>query len=309
MADATNAKYCTNCAVSLLQPTEVPKTRTDHVEELLRQNHPPLDVELSAFREVVETTPAALEALDLKIAQARELLENLLSARQHAQSHFEDAKSLLHPMRSIPNELLAKIFSHCIMKSYKSKDLDALDPRAAPWQLSGVCRRWRNLAINLPQLWTHLLLDFDKQRGHITGRQCAYKVGLFGERSRGFPMSVYLGSTMDDVTNYPVLPSLEVSIPRWESLCVDLPRISLQCLSGNSFSNLRKLAFYPNEESQWDLDLDIFQPARVPALREFGADTWFPFGEPLISVPLPWAQLTRVFDILVDTDGWIILLK
>ncbi|KAF9029349.1 hypothetical protein BDZ89DRAFT_950608, partial [Hymenopellis radicata] len=148
-----NAKYCTNCTLSLLQPTEVPKTRTDRVEELLRQNHPPLDVELPAFRNVVETTPATLEALDLKIAQARELLDNLLLARQHAQSHFEDAKALLHPMRSIPNELLAKIFSHCIVKFHTDEDLDALDPRAAPWLLSGVCRHWRNLAINLPQLW------------------------------------------------------------------------------------------------------------------------------------------------------------
>ncbi|KAF9009825.1 hypothetical protein BDZ89DRAFT_923584, partial [Hymenopellis radicata] len=119
----------------------------------LRQNHPPLDVELPAFREVVQTMPAALAALDLKIAQTRGLLDTLLSAREQALSHFEDAKALLHPMRSIPNELLAKIFSHCIMKSYKSKDLDALDPRAAPWLLSGVCRHWRNLAINLPQLW------------------------------------------------------------------------------------------------------------------------------------------------------------
>ncbi|KAF9038973.1 hypothetical protein BDZ89DRAFT_933671, partial [Hymenopellis radicata] len=125
-------------------------------------NHPPLDVELSAFHEVVETTPAALEAPDLKIAQARELLENLLSARQHAQSHFEDAKALLHPIRSIPTELLAQIFRHCVVKSPNDEDPDALDPRAAPWLLSGVCRRWRYLTINSPQLWTQLSLDFDK---------------------------------------------------------------------------------------------------------------------------------------------------
>ncbi|KAF9012162.1 hypothetical protein BDZ89DRAFT_919023, partial [Hymenopellis radicata] len=81
------------------------------------------------------------------------LLENLVSARQHAQSHFEDARSLLHPRRSIPNELLAKIFSHCIVKVHHVEEPDGLDPRAAPWLLNGVCRRWRNLATNLPQLW------------------------------------------------------------------------------------------------------------------------------------------------------------
>ncbi|KAF9012165.1 hypothetical protein BDZ89DRAFT_1224236 [Hymenopellis radicata] len=170
MAETTNAKYCTNCTLSLLQPTEVPKTRTDRVEELLHQNHPPLDVELPAFHEVVETTPAALAALDLKIAQARELLENLLSAHQQALSHFEDAKALLHPMRSIPNELLANIFSHCVLKCHDDGDPDALDPRAAPWLFTRVCSRWRNFAVNSPQLWTYLLLDFDKHKGRVTPR-------------------------------------------------------------------------------------------------------------------------------------------
>ncbi len=132
MADTTNAKICTNCALSLLQPIEAPKTRTDRVEELLRQNHPPLDVELSAFREVAETTRAALEAFDLKISQARELLENLASVRQHVQLRFDDAKAILHPMRSLPNELLVKIFSYCIETSHHEHAPDTLDPRAAP---------------------------------------------------------------------------------------------------------------------------------------------------------------------------------
>ncbi|KAF9012181.1 hypothetical protein BDZ89DRAFT_931506, partial [Hymenopellis radicata] len=119
----------------------------------LRQNHPPLDVELSAFRKVAEDTRATLEDLDLKIVQARELLENLLSARQQAQSRFEDAKSILHPMRSIPSELLTEIFRYCIQTTYRVEDLDALDPRGAPWLLTRVCHRWRDLAIGSSQLW------------------------------------------------------------------------------------------------------------------------------------------------------------
>ncbi|KAF9012948.1 hypothetical protein BDZ89DRAFT_963355, partial [Hymenopellis radicata] len=96
-----------------------------------------------------------------KIFQARQLLENLLSARQRAESHFEEAKSVLHPMRSIPNELLAEIFGHCILKDYNDlEDPDPLDPRTSPWLLTRVSRRWRNLAVSLPQLWTYLFLDF-----------------------------------------------------------------------------------------------------------------------------------------------------
>ncbi|KAF9038972.1 hypothetical protein BDZ89DRAFT_392629 [Hymenopellis radicata] len=121
-------------------------------------------------------------------------------------------------------------------------------------------------------------------------------------------MTVYLGSA-EDVIDHPVLPCLEASIPRWESLRVDVPRTFLQCLSGNIFSNLRTLTFYPHWEFEWHLDLDIFQPMRVPALHEFRVDTWSPFGAPLESVALPWAQLTRVFNILVDTDALDYLAK
>ncbi|KAF9006866.1 hypothetical protein BDZ89DRAFT_926968, partial [Hymenopellis radicata] len=119
----------------------------------LHQNHPPLDVELSEFRKVTENTRSALEDLDSKIVQAQGLLENLLSARQQAQSRLEETKLILHPMRSIPNELLVEIFGHCILKEYDDKAPDSLDPRAAPWLLTRVSRRWRELAVNFPQLW------------------------------------------------------------------------------------------------------------------------------------------------------------
>ncbi|KAF9016248.1 hypothetical protein BDZ89DRAFT_923976, partial [Hymenopellis radicata] len=118
----------------------------------------PLDVELSAFRKVAEDTHTALEDLDSKIVQAQELLKNLLSARRQAQSHLEDVKSILHPIRSIPNELLLEIFGHCISKIPSDEDPDTLDPKGAPWLLARVCHRWRELAVNTPQLWMHLLL-------------------------------------------------------------------------------------------------------------------------------------------------------
>ncbi|KAF9035422.1 hypothetical protein BDZ89DRAFT_926451, partial [Hymenopellis radicata] len=115
--------------------------------------HPPLDAELSAFRKVVEDARTALEDIDSKIVQARELLENLLSARQQAQSRLDDTKFLLHPMRSIPNELLIEIFHHCIPKTYRFADPDVVDPQGAPWLLTRVCHRWRDLTISASQLW------------------------------------------------------------------------------------------------------------------------------------------------------------
>ncbi|KAF9034243.1 hypothetical protein BDZ89DRAFT_1062681 [Hymenopellis radicata] len=266
MTKDSNSVRCTNCALLFLRPSARGQKRTARVEELLRQNHPPHDVELSHFRKVVEDTPAALRDLDAKISQARELLDTLLSERKQTQSHFEDAKSLLHPMLA--------------------------QPGGAPWLLTRVCRRWRALAVNLPQLWTYLALDFDKHIGHITPRQCAYRVGLFIERSKGLPMTVYLGSE-ENITDHAVIPVLEVTIPRWKYLDVDLPRTSLQCLSGNHFLKLQGLIFRYNTEDEWDVNVDVFQPTTTPVLRKLQVSVARPWRA-LGHVRLPWSQVTSI---------------
>ncbi|KAF9016225.1 hypothetical protein BDZ89DRAFT_1166368 [Hymenopellis radicata] len=303
MADTTNAKYCANCSCVLLQPgEEASGNRTAREEELFRQNHPPLDVELPAFRKIVEDARAALEDVDSKIFQARQLLKNLLSARQRAESHLEEAKSVLHPMRSIPNELLLEIFSRCIPEIFSDEDPDALDPKGAPWLLARVCHRWRELAVNTPQLWTHVRLDFDKHRRHISDQQCAYKLGVFTERSRGLPMVVYLGSK-DSIEYHPVLPVLGASIPRWRHLLVDIPRSSLQRLSGNNFSMLRTMLLQYNDENQWHLTLDVFKSASAPVLRSLevaAEEPWYA----LEHVVVPWSQITSIMSFpAFDTDA------
>ncbi len=97
-----------------LHPKNPLQKRTTRVAELLRQNHPPLDVELADFRLVVDKSPEILQDLDEKIAQARETLDYLLQARKQAESHLADANCLLHPIRRLPNEIISEIFFHCV---------------------------------------------------------------------------------------------------------------------------------------------------------------------------------------------------
>ncbi|KAF9029345.1 hypothetical protein BDZ89DRAFT_986106, partial [Hymenopellis radicata] len=237
MTENSNLVRCTNCALLFLQPNAPRRARTARVEELLRENSPPLDVELSPFRSDMDNTRAALQNLDAKIAQAKEVLDDLLSARQQAQSHLEDAKLLLHPLRSFPSELLVEIFSHCIPRVENIEDTNTLDPRRAHWLVTRVCHRWRELMVNSPRLWTQLLIDFSKHIGYNTDLQYAYRASLFIERSRGLPMEVYLGSP-EPVSNH-WLTVLERGIPRWRYLHADVPQSSLQCLFEHDFSNLR----------------------------------------------------------------------
>ncbi|KAF9029332.1 hypothetical protein BDZ89DRAFT_933125, partial [Hymenopellis radicata] len=120
----------------------------------LRGNHAPLDAELGDFRLILEKSPEILQDLDQKIAQVKETLDYLVTTRHQAEEHMNDAKSLLHPIRSLPTELMSEIFSHCVPRGYVDEGcLDSLDPRLAPWTLSHVCYRWRSLALSSPQLW------------------------------------------------------------------------------------------------------------------------------------------------------------
>ncbi|KAF9016240.1 hypothetical protein BDZ89DRAFT_962086, partial [Hymenopellis radicata] len=156
MTDTSAVGLCANCTLLLVPPKEANETRTPRVTELLHQNQPPLDRETSDLRRVLQNTPIVLQDLDQKIAWARKTLDNLLSARNQAQSHFEDAEAILHPLPRVPNEVLSEVFRNCIQIVQDPCDyfFDSLNPRRAPWVLTHVCRRWRQLALQSPRLWT-----------------------------------------------------------------------------------------------------------------------------------------------------------
>ncbi|PBK80003.1 hypothetical protein ARMGADRAFT_884487, partial [Armillaria gallica] len=129
-----------------------------HIKSLLRFNDPLLEVEMADLRELVNESHSALAALDEQIIEARQALEYLIQKRQTAQSDMEDAKKLLHPMRSIPDDVLIEIFQHCAPRAFESSD--SLDLRNCPWTLSYVSKKWRDLSLSLPRLWTSLTVVF-----------------------------------------------------------------------------------------------------------------------------------------------------
>ncbi|PBK61441.1 hypothetical protein ARMSODRAFT_841945, partial [Armillaria solidipes] len=118
---------------------------------LLRSNDPLLEVEKADLRELVHGSHSALAALDQQIIEARQALDSLIQKRQTAQSDIKDAKILLHPIRSVPDDVLSEIFQHCAGIFLGSPD--SLDLCNCPWTLSYISRRWRDLSLSLPRLW------------------------------------------------------------------------------------------------------------------------------------------------------------
>ncbi|KAJ7745419.1 hypothetical protein DFH07DRAFT_16144 [Mycena maculata] len=78
-------------------------------------------------------------------------------------------RSLTYPVLTLPFELTAKIFLHCVPDPPDSQstllgsyyDSPSPPPRRLPLVLSWICRAWRDIALKTPRLWAAVRIYFD----------------------------------------------------------------------------------------------------------------------------------------------------
>ncbi|PBK89350.1 hypothetical protein ARMGADRAFT_996576, partial [Armillaria gallica] len=136
--------YFSSFIPEFLQPK-----RSSRIEELLPSNKPPLEFEMQGFLEIAARGPQTLDEFDEKIAAARQLLDFLVSERGQAASNISDAKSVLHPMRRLPDDVLSAVFRACSKSPDEAFNVEDLPP----WTVSCVCQQWRTVAIHTGELW------------------------------------------------------------------------------------------------------------------------------------------------------------
>ncbi|KAK0216482.1 hypothetical protein EDD85DRAFT_438787 [Armillaria nabsnona] len=263
----------------------------DRVKDLLRCNDPLLEAEKTALRSLVDEAPSTLANLDQQIIEARQILDSLIQKRQVAESDFDDPNTLLHPIRSMPQDVLREIFHYCvpdweeITSGPHQARYDSLDPRFPPWTISHVSMTWRDVSLSLPDLWTCIILDFQKY-GALNMRAIMTKVALFLERSKSMDLFVTLLSPDTPLSDHPAFALLDLSAPRWRKLGVCIPRPCLQALSGTYFNRLQKL-------------LVVLRPAnrimaeRVNTFQKTRSLRWVVIrgDETCESFPLPWSSI------------------
>ncbi len=89
--------------------------RSQRIVDLLRSRNALSEVELANFRDVEQSGPRIIQAIDQQIARrVEEVLEILYAARKQAENNLADAKSLLHPIHSLPCEILHEIFTYYV---------------------------------------------------------------------------------------------------------------------------------------------------------------------------------------------------
>ncbi|KAJ7457094.1 hypothetical protein FB451DRAFT_1275921 [Mycena latifolia] len=188
-----------------------------------------------------------------------------------------ERKSLGAPLiLTIPPEITAQIFAHCLPSSPSRPKIDR-----APLLLGRICRDWRNIVLDSPELWASLEID----RVDIP----VDLVEIWLSRAQNFPLTLVLKVSVfdDEWDSAPYIDVLQRQAQTWRDVTLELPFENLLLLGPDlQLPMLERLAisFYDNDEH--DHPVNAFRSA--PALRHLQLETSVhPAG-----MLLPWAQLT-----------------
>ncbi|TEB20749.1 hypothetical protein FA13DRAFT_1644246, partial [Coprinellus micaceus] len=108
------------------------------------------------------------------------------------QAELEDAihahEALAHPIRRLPHEVLQLIFLACL----PTKHYPTMGRTEAPLVLIQVCRSWRALAIDTPQLWAsvHIVATPAEKFGVHEARSRLDSIKQWLERSKTLPLTL-----------------------------------------------------------------------------------------------------------------------
>ncbi|KAK0437364.1 hypothetical protein EV421DRAFT_1715219 [Armillaria borealis] len=146
-------------------PSVVQQFCSPHVQKLLSQNDPPLEMERANIHETITSGTTAVYLLNERILETQRILDAFISEREQVLSCINDARTLLHPIRTINDDILREIFLWCV---YDWEDIvschhqyhDSLGRLEPPWTLSHVSHRWRTISLSSPRLWTSVILNF-----------------------------------------------------------------------------------------------------------------------------------------------------
>ncbi|KAK0457978.1 uncharacterized protein EV420DRAFT_1545704 [Desarmillaria tabescens] len=273
------ANLCPNCGLSDFRNATSHYLRHEaRVLELLQTNDSPRDHEKVDFTTVVSDGPDIISDLDSRIARARTVLEDLIRERERVEDHLQDTKTLFHPIRRLPDDILREIFTACVKTEtflYTRKIGNSLDIlKRSQWVLSHVSHRWRGVALGTAELWSSIELSFDLYHT-CNDMKLQYMVGLMLE-------------SPEDISSLSGLAALLAAISRCTKLALSIPYVSLPAFSmcRGSLSQLRHLLLRLTNVPPDATELDTFSIA--PRLRWLNVYRRDDFSRLL---RLPWTQI------------------
>ena len=245
------------------------------------------------------------------------MIEDLVVLQKKQRRLMRKCKGLRSLVRSLPDELLSRIFIECIPTQGVAVSLET-SVHEAPMLLCHVCSRWRSVAFSTPQLWNRLVATIGRapppHPSH--SRTLISLVQEWFHRAKTLPLSLRFASHLNYFQCSPDDPIVAESDVPHGLLCALSSRLTsldlalgwtpeyLEVLCHESENPpfpllesliLRGTSFYQDETlSAWGHDrekpLTTFQDAK--RLRRVAM--YYPiFGNNLGNVLFPWEQLTH----------------
>ncbi|KAJ7683132.1 hypothetical protein B0H17DRAFT_942197, partial [Mycena rosella] len=119
----------------------------------MASNTPPQDAELVFIRAVVSKTGARLADVEKEISGLRRRLQQLEEERASLSKYQAQNNAVFSPLRRMPPEVLAEIFSWTLPSLFEATNRPKFDTKHSPWVLTHISSRWRAVALSTPSLW------------------------------------------------------------------------------------------------------------------------------------------------------------
>ncbi|KAJ7584245.1 hypothetical protein C8J56DRAFT_1028163 [Mycena floridula] len=172
----------------------------------------PLEAEIPAIEADLEKRDQWIRGLQSHIAPCKDVLVPMESQLSQAKRDHEMLKSIIEPVRKLPIELLLMIFRECVRNVNCSESRKA----SSPWNISRVCRRWRQISTSFPAFWTSI---------RSTGRPRGKLLELALQRSGSSLLDVNLLFSGFIAETSAIVRVLLPSSPRWRSLILNVDHL------------------------------------------------------------------------------------
>lgn len=234
-------------------------------KELLYSNRPPSIADANIVKASIQDMMEAIEKNDEEIEATEILLKRLRGRSRDLADQLVAQQRILSPARHLPSEIISEIFIHCL--PIPSIQFHAVGIQV-PLRLGQLCRRWRDIALSTPALWTFIPLTLEGSTGNASQEFKLQIVKTWLDRSGELPLMIYIAdaSSSISVDSRAALSLILSQSDRWAEAQL---MISGQILTEfeairGRLSTLRKLSVGSNH-TLWNTKIDIFETA--PLLR------------------------------------------
>jgi hypothetical protein len=198
-------------------------------------------------------------------------------------------EELVFDLSHLPTEILCQIFIQCLPQT----DYMLPNSNSPPMLLTRICRRWREITMDIPSLWCRLSMDIHFATGR-NQRQAIFSYDSWLKRTQGRPLSLEIMCIENDTTNLQII--LQPYIFQISSLKITFDQAVAPEILLNNLPALQELRVDISHDvvvkDHSTLSRILPPISRLLTLRSLDLELLFPYNIKHLSRPNPAWPLT-----------------